>query len=680
LVGKAVVSTVRNEVREYLEPVQVGVGTPLGAEAIVHTARQWLHRNNAIDNKVLVTLDLENAFNSVDRSAILAAARRVVPSLAPWMDFCYRSQSHLVLGDRRIASARGVQQGDPLGPLLFSLAIHDAVLQARNSTEQLFPRKLDIVAFYLDDGVIAGDVEAVRSFCAAFEQVAASVGLRLSVGKCEAVPAAGAATSISPDLFPGWRWLPGGGIKLLGAPIGSAAFCAELTAKRVAKAEELLSTLCTYSHTQGALLLLRHCASFSKLVYTSRTVPPAFHREALTAFQGALRSSLEKWLGDKLPDHCWALAQLGISHGGLGVRDPARHAPAAYLGSLHQSRELCQRLDPQFDPGDLGGGSLLADTENELRAEVLEGASWERGGASVSQKELSGFLDAAALAHLKAGQSQDAAFQAHLALCAMPGAGAWLTAFPVEDGREIDAPLFRVALKRRLRAPVFDRDGFCPCCGGVMDRWGDHAIACACGGDRTIRQNAIRDVCFDEAIGGGLRPEREKGGLIPPRPEADDLPIPTSASGGRRPADVWLPRGSKGRGEALDFAVTSAMRGDVFRQTATAPEAVFANYEHHKRQYLDTGQQCEAAGFAFVPMVLEAHAGVWSPTARGMLDWIARQSAATRDEAHHTCSLRIAQRTSCTLHRENARAVLRRMVQVEVVPHSGGWAFAGPWQ
>jgi hypothetical protein len=267
-----------------------------------------------------------------------------------------------------------------------------------------------------------------------------------------------------------------------------------------------------------------------------------------------------------------------------------------------------------------------------------------------------------------------------MALSQLPGAGAWLTANPVEDGREIDAPLFKVALKRRLRVPVFDNDGFCPCCGGVMDRWGDHATVCACGGDRTVRHNAVRDVCLEEAAGGGLRPEREKAGLFPSRPEADDLPAPASASAGRRPADIWLPRGSKGRGEALDFAVTSAMRGDVFRHAAASPEAVFSSYEHQKRQHLDTGQQCEAAGFDFVPMVFEAHAGGWSPTARGILDWIARQIAAARDEPAHIISLRIAQRTSCTLHRENARAILRRMVQAEVTPQLNGWASAGPWQ
>ena len=113
-----------------------------------------------------------------------------------------------------------------------------------------------------------------------------------------------------------------------------------------------------------------------------------------------------------------------------------------------------------------------------------------------------------------------------------------------------------------------------------MERWGDHATVCACGGDRIIRHNAVRDICFDEAAGGSLRPEREKTSLFPPRPGADDLP--TSASSGRRPADIWQPRGSKGSGESLDFAVTSAMHGDLFRQTAETPEATFTKYDRKK--------------------------------------------------------------------------------------------------
>ena len=133
--------------------------------------------------------------------------------------------------------------------------------------------------------------------------------------------------------------------------------------------------------------------------------------------------------------------------------------------------------------------------------------------------------------------------------------------------------------------------------------------------------------------------------------------------------------------EALDFAVSSGMRADLFREASRTPEEVFARYERHKRQHLQTAQVCETAGFEFVPMVLEAHAGGWSTTVRGILDWIAQQVSATQNEEAHNVSLRIAQRMSCTLHRENARAVLRRTVVVDPPPQLGGWGSVGDvWQ
>ncbi len=129
-----------------------------------------------------------------------------------------------------------------------------------------------------------------------------------------------------------------------------------------------------------------------------------------------------------------------------------------------------------------------------------------------------------------------------------------------------------------------------------------------CSGDRTIRHNAIRNIVFEEVAGAGLRPDREKAGLLPSRPASDGLPSGT----GRRPADVWMPRGSSGQGEALDFAVTSGLRNDLFRVAAEAPEEVFHQYEKTKRDYLRTGESCDAAVFRFVPMVFEAHAGGFS--------------------------------------------------------------------
>jgi hypothetical protein len=43
--------------------------------------------------------------------------------------------------------------------------------------------------------------------------------------------------------------------------------------------------------------------------------------------------------------------------------------------------------------------------------------------------------------------------------------------------------------------------------------------------------------------------------------------------------------------------------------------------------YKQTGSLCSQAGFLFVPLFIEAHAGGLSKTARGVLDWIAVQAA-----------------------------------------------------
>ena len=83
-------------IRELFEPVQLGVGTPGGAEASVHVARQWMSRNAGDKDKALVTNDVENAFNMIDRSAFPSEVRLTQPGVAPWVDFCYADASHLL--------------------------------------------------------------------------------------------------------------------------------------------------------------------------------------------------------------------------------------------------------------------------------------------------------------------------------------------------------------------------------------------------------------------------------------------------------------------------------------------------------------------------------------------------------------------------------------------------------
>ena len=98
----------------------------------------------------------------------------------------------------------------------------------------------------------------------------------------------------------------------------------------------------------------------------------------------------------------------------------------------------------------------------------MEAAVLDRGDEPVRQKDISSMLDAALKQEMLAANAPDPTFLAHVELCSVPGAGTWLTAPPVPDGRAIDTPLFRVDVQRRLRLPVFQAMA---CARAVAKQW-----------------------------------------------------------------------------------------------------------------------------------------------------------------------------------------------------------------
>jgi hypothetical protein len=292
-----------------------------------------------------------------------------------------------------------------------------------------------------------------------------------------------------------------------------------------------------------------------------------------------------------------------------------------------------------------------------MREEVGADASLRGPTGKGDQKYLSSLIDARLRDGIETGPGADGAYKHHLALVRQPGAGAWLTAPPADDGRSMDTDLFRTALARRLRLRITEKPEWCPCCGEIFDTFGDHALACACGGDRTVRHNKFRNIMWEESRMAGMDTQKEKANLLPERPAFDGV----KGTAGRRPADVWWKGGEGGKGVAWDFAVTSGMRADRLKNMGKDPGKIFSDYEDYKRGYKDTDELCKLQGFVFAPLVVEAHGGGWSGALRKTVDNIARRQRAVWSEGGETVSLRIAQRLSICLQAENARAVLRRM-------------------
>jgi hypothetical protein len=106
---------------------------------------------NLDDDESAIQVDLSNAFNNVKRAAFLPLVREHFPHLYNLVGFLYSSKGRLIAGAHVIKSCEGVQQGDPLGPFLFSLVLHVLI----RKIEKEFPN-LKLNLWYLDDGSLVG--------------------------------------------------------------------------------------------------------------------------------------------------------------------------------------------------------------------------------------------------------------------------------------------------------------------------------------------------------------------------------------------------------------------------------------------------------------------------------------------------------------------------------------------
>jgi hypothetical protein len=81
----------------------------------VHSVRSYLTNSSA---KVFLKIDVKNTFNSVENK---------IPLIYHYLWECYSSPSYLIYNGTLIYSQVGCQQGDPLGPAIFSLSIHRTI-------------------------------------------------------------------------------------------------------------------------------------------------------------------------------------------------------------------------------------------------------------------------------------------------------------------------------------------------------------------------------------------------------------------------------------------------------------------------------------------------------------------------------------------------------------------------
>jgi hypothetical protein len=647
LVSKCCCEATTEDAKVIFGPLQVGVATQGGAEASVHAVRKLAQEFGNDPGKIMLKVDFSNAFNMVDRTEMLAQVYEKLPGLYRWVEYCYSHPAHLFFGTCVLQSMAGVQQGDPLGPLLFSLVLHPLALKI----ESEFPN-LDLCVWYLDDGTIIGSVEDVYKVFELIQKEGLSRGLHLNVKKNEIWWPSRA----TPDPFPAdVDRVDNAGVKLLGAPIGTKDFTTDFVKKKLKALDEVCKLLREVDNAQVEFGLFRGCLSYNKINHLLRTCPSDLLQEALKKFDDHFQNMVAEILRVPcLTDDQWEQASLPVKLAGLGVNQTKVIAGPAYLGSCCLTKDLVAKLLKQesssFAPSDVK--ELLAAHESAT------GIAHELSSLSEQKKVqqlLSSERHKATFERLKSTLS----VRSHnlMLACSMPHASDWLLAPPIPGlGLGLQSDAFRTALKFRLSMPLFDKPFPCPAlsncgaaCDDLMDVFGDHALCCHNGPSLLFRHNNIRDILGHSARAAGLAAV-----AIEKKNQID--------GSNEKPGDITVQQYHRGfASSAFDITITHPLQ-KKFIEIAMEEAGVVAE-EAHDRKLLKSLEVCEKEGIHFVPLAWESTGGATETVHETVRKWTELEGARGGYPAYLIRRNLYAQ-ISCCLQRHLAQAVIDRRLEL----------------
>ena len=328
------------EAAEHLSPNQLGVRVRGVTEAIIHATSAIFNDDNiSIDDKWVLQVDFENAFNLICRTRMLEEVKHC-PKAAKWADLCYACPSHF-FGKHRLTSSSGAQQGDPLAILFFALVLQPLIEKIKESCPLL-------LSFFLDDGTLIGRREDLQTAFDILSIEGLEAGLRLNPTKSlvwcgESLPV---GINEADPLDRGVPRASVAGFQLLGAPIGNIPYSRDIVEKRIDKIAEIFDLLPELNDAQSEFSLLRHCFSLPKLTYCLRTCDPSHLLPSYKQFESLQFSSFSQLFGRQLDSHAKTQIFLPVKLGGAGLRSAEQHCSAAFIASNVHSRPILEKILP----------------------------------------------------------------------------------------------------------------------------------------------------------------------------------------------------------------------------------------------------------------------------------------------------------------------------------------------
>ena len=568
----------------------------------------------------MIKLDFRNAFNSIRRDKMLHSVTTKAPELLPLAHCAYRHPSLLFFGKYSITSAEGVQQGDPLGPLLFCLAIHDLIVNLKS----------EFKVFYLDDGTLAGPVEDVKHDLFHLEKAASEINLFLNHSKSEIICVDESTRSEMLSFSSSFHTTDPSNATLLGSPIGAKESLNIVWESKLDQLKTLGSRL-DQLQAHDALCLLRNALSVPKVLYILRTAP-SFQSSVLSAFDGILRSLLESICNIHLTEESWIQASLPINLGGLGIRSVTMLAPSAFLASAAGTSSLTSALLPtsflsvtcphQDDALHLWKSSSSSSDPPTGRSMSIQKA-WDRPVVGAFASSLISGADSINKARLLASQQKES--------------GAWLSAPPVSAlGLRMDNNTIRIAVGLRLgTALCLPHD--CSQCGARVDETGVHALSCRRSQGRLPRHSSLNDIV--------------KRALVAVKVPCTLEPCGLCRGDGKRPDGISIIPWSQGRCLVWDVTCHDTFAKSNLHLATDGAGLVADQAASNKRRLYS--ELCQS--HFFVPIAVESTGSFGQDAMRFFHELARRTRSETKDPLSY---LKLCQKISVCIQRFNSISIL----------------------
>ena len=621
LTTKVGLNLVSRNLANHFEPSQLGYSSRGGSEAAAHAARLYLKSD--IRNKVLLKLDIKNAFNCMRRDTILLKVKEKIPSLYNLFWQAYSGPSHLFYRDTTIPSQTGLQQGDPGGPALFSLGLDDIVKGLKS----------ELNIWFLDDSNLADSPEVVLEDLVVLKEKLDEIGLSINASKseliCLNVDNHNEVITKFKRILPDLDVTPIKKAIILGSPIASQGVRTVLNQKLDAL-KRMISRLNLIDPHQ-AFVLLKHSFAIPKLIHLLRASPAYQQEVILQEYDSTVRDAMSFIMNVDFSENAWTQASLPVRSGGLGIRKAVDIALPCYISSSISAQPLVAAITSSVT------GLAPFEVTNEIEKWKAEGFTEPEGEFRKRQKAWDlpriDFLQKFLL-----GEAKHQYARARLLASAQPESGAWITAIPVPNlGTQLTPEELRIAIALRTGSKICERHR-CKC-GGNADEFGYHLLSCHFNEGRLPRHTAINNIIC-RALKASDTP-------------ATLEPLGLNRENGLRPDGVTINPFS--RGKPLSWDATCV---NTFAESSIYGNAIEAGHAAAKAEAAKRVKYgFMANSYRFEPIAIGT-LGAYGPTTKNIIREIGKLTTDKTGETRETQWLK--QRLSIAVQRGNALSILSR--------------------